>query len=75
MMRHNYAWVRADEGEIIECLLVDASKSGARLIFPTRAKFPTSFKIVVVPHGPARPAKLVWRNGQMAGISYLPIEL
>jgi hypothetical protein len=74
MMRHNYAWVRANEGEAIECLLVDISKTGARLIFPTRAKFPTAFGLVVVPSGPVRPASLVWRNGQMAGIKFLPAE-
>lgn len=53
----------------LNATIVDVSASGARLKLCDAAKLPTNFYLLIPEHQ-LQPCRVVWRNGQTAGVSY-----
>ncbi|MGU3540401.1 PilZ domain-containing protein [Methylobacterium sp. A54F] len=63
------ALVRLDDGTEMSCMIRDVSKGGARLGVAPQAELPNDFYLVMKSSGQAMPVRLIWRQGNYAGIS------
>ena len=59
----------ASNGVDLGCGVLDLSETGARLEIPASVPFPIAFALRVGFSQP-RPAKLVWRRGNQAGVDF-----
>ena len=58
----------------IDCLVVDRSDSGAKLVELNGQQLPPVFEISFERHVPPQPARVVWRYGEMIGVSFKPSD-
>lgn len=59
----------AGNGVDLDCEIIDLSETGARLKVSSNVPFPIAFALRVGGSKP-RPAKLVWRRGDEAGVDF-----
>ncbi len=67
------AWLSVDDGVTrIECLVLDVSPGGARLVTEAAIDVRDNFLLALVPEHPKRqPCEVVWRRGQTYGVKFL----
>jgi hypothetical protein len=68
------AWMTVDdEMTKIDCLVLDVSPGGARIVTDAALDVRDSFVLALVPEHPKRQAcEVVWRRGKTYGIKFLP---
>ena len=55
------------------CAIADISESGARLVVDKNCELPERFILLLTPSGGARRhCRLVWRDGEIAGVAFPP---
>lgn len=57
-------------GVVADCIIRDLSESGARLGVSRRVRLPAQFDLQFVQHGLELRARLRWRRGDYAGVSF-----
>jgi hypothetical protein len=67
------AWITVDDGMTKrECLVLDVSPTGAKIITDAAMDVRDTFKLALVPAHPKRqPCEVVWRRGDTYGIKFL----
>jgi len=67
------AWITADSGLTRrECLVLEVSPGGAKIMTDVPINDSDSFELVLVPNHPKRqPCEVVWRRGNTYGIKFL----
>jgi hypothetical protein len=68
------AWITLDDGMTKrECLVLDVSPGGAKIITDAAFDVRDTFGLALVPTHPKRqPCEVVWRRGNTYGIKFLP---
>ncbi len=68
------AWITVDDGMTkCECLVLDVSPGGAKIITDVAIDVGDKFGLVLVPaHQKRQPCEVVWSRGNMYGIRFLP---
>ena len=68
------AWIKVGDGTTkIECLVLDVSPGGAKIVTDAAIDVRDSFVLALVPEHPMRqPCEVVWRRGKTYGIKFLP---
>jgi hypothetical protein len=68
------AWITVDDGlTTCECLVLDVSPGGAKIIIDAPIDIGDRFGLVLVPaHQKRQPCEVVWRRGNMYGVKFLP---
>ena len=68
------AWIKVGDGATkIECLVLDVSPGGAKIVTDAAIDVRDSFVLALVPEHPNRqPCEVVWRRGKTYGIKFLP---
>ena len=56
---------------VIDCLIRDMSRNGARLAFSSTAIVPSHFDLLVPKHGLKLRAELIWRHADQVGVAFL----
>jgi PilZ domain len=62
--------VYQDGVEFLDCTIVDVSASGARVRLSGNHAFPPRFFLINVRDHKAHDAKVVWQDGQFAGVKF-----
>jgi hypothetical protein len=57
-------------GPVIDCLIVDVSRDGARVASVSGAPLPDAFTLTEDPKGNRGPAKVMWRVGHEVGVKF-----
>ena len=72
-MKRHQAWLTVDdEMTKTECLVMDVSPSGARIVTDAAIDVSDRFRLALVPDHPKRqPCEVVWRRGNMFGIKFV----
>ena len=67
------AWMTVDDGVTRhECIVLDVSPGGARIVTDAEIDVADRFKLALVPDHPKRqPCEVVWRRGRMFGIKFV----
>jgi hypothetical protein len=70
--RHHGAWITFDDDiRSYECLVLDVSAGGAKLVADIDASVGSSFKLSVAPRSLVRkPCEVVWRRGRQLGVKF-----
>ena len=73
-LRKQPAWITVDNGMTKrECLVLDVSPSGAKIMTDAAIDVRDRFGLALVPTHPKRqPCEVVWRRGNTYGIKFLP---
>jgi hypothetical protein len=68
------AWITVDDGKTTcECLVLDVSPGGAKIITDVAIDISDRLGLVLVPaHQKRQACEVVWRRGNMYGIKFLP---
>lgn len=68
------AWITLEDGMTKrECLVLDVSPGGAKIITDAAFDVRDTFGLALVPTHPKRqPCEVVWRRGNTYGIKFLP---
>ena len=68
------AWFTVDDGMTRrECLVLDVSPGGAKIMTDTAIDVRERFGLALVPaHAKRQPCEVVWRRGNTYGIKFLP---
>ena len=68
------AWITVDDGMTkIECLVMDASPGGAKIMTDAAMDVRDNLVLALVPeHSKRQPCEVVWRSGKTYGIKFLP---
>jgi hypothetical protein len=56
---------------VVDCLIRDMSRNGARLAFSSTAIVPSHFDLLVPKHGSKLRAELIWREADQVGVAFL----
>jgi len=72
-MQKHLAWLTVDnELTKSECVVLDVSPSGARIVTDAAIDVSDRFRLALVPDHPKRqPCEVVWRRGNMFGIKFV----
>jgi Ethanolamine utilization protein EutJ (predicted chaperonin) len=67
------AWISVDGGVTkVECLVLDTSPGGAKIVTDAAIDVRDGFVLALVPDRPKRqPCEVVWRRGKTYGIKFL----
>jgi hypothetical protein len=68
------AWISVDDGITkLECVVLDVSPGGARIVTDAALDVRDRFGLALVPDHPNRqPCEVVWRRGKTYGIKFVP---
>jgi hypothetical protein len=72
------AWIEIDRAaERSECTVLDVSESGARLVVPSKTRFPKEFWLVFSKDGTRRRrCRMAWQSSEQIGLTYLaPLQI
>jgi hypothetical protein len=72
-LQKHLAWLTVDD-EITktDCIVMDVSPGGARIVTDAEIDVADRFKLALVPDHPKRqPCEVVWRRGRMFGIKFV----
>ena len=72
-LQKHVAWLTVDD-EITktDCIVMDVSPGGARIVTDAEIDVADRFKLALVPDHPKRqPCEVVWRRGRMFGIKFV----
>jgi hypothetical protein len=64
------AHVEVASGALIPCLIRDASRSGVRVTLEGARELPYSVTLILASTGERKPAFVVWKRENEAGLSY-----
>ena len=72
-LQKHVAWLTVDnEMTKTECVVMDVSPGGARIVTDAEIDVADRFKLALVPDHPKRqPCEVVWRRGKTYGIKFL----
>jgi hypothetical protein len=72
-LHKHLAWLTLDnEMTRSECVVIDVSPGGARIVTDAEIDVADRFKLALVPDHPKRqPCEVVWRRGKMFGIKFV----
>jgi hypothetical protein len=72
-MQRHLAWLTVDdEMTKTECLVLDVSPGGARIVTDAEIDVRDRFRLALVPdHSKRQPCEVVWRRGKMFGIKFV----
>ncbi len=64
--------ISSDASQLREAIILDVSKTGARVRFRSRGNLPAEIRIKASRIGLNRRAKVVWQTGFDAGLEFIP---
>jgi len=66
-------WITVDGMTKNECLVLDVSPGGAKIMTDAEIEVRDRFGLALVPDRPKRqPCEVVWRRGKIYGVKFLP---
>jgi hypothetical protein len=72
MIRRQSAWITLNGEAASECLIMDISKKGAKIVPDGSSVVPTRFELAFASKDHKRQAcEVVWRRGRMVGIKFI----
>jgi hypothetical protein len=72
-LRKRTTWMTSDSGTTkIECVVLDVSPGGAKVVTDAAFDVRDSFELALVPeHTTLQPCEVVWRRGKTYGVKFL----
>jgi hypothetical protein len=72
-MHRHLAWLTVDDDTTrTDCIVLDVSPGGARIVTDAAIDVSDRFRLALVPDHPKRqPCEVVWRRGNMFGIKFV----
>jgi hypothetical protein len=72
-LRKRPTWITIDDGMTkIECIVLDVSPGGAKIVTDAAFDVRDSFELALVPeHTTRQPCEVVWRRGKTYGVKFL----
>jgi hypothetical protein len=72
-LRKRPTWVTIDDGKTkIECVVLDVSPGGAKIVTDAAFDVRDSFQLALVPeHSTRQSCEVVWRRGKTYGVKFL----
>jgi len=72
MIRQQSAWITFNGVVTTECLIMDISKRGAKIVPDGSSVVPARFELSFTLEDPKRKAcEVIWRRGRMLGIKFI----